>query len=779
VTEPTIDQALKKGIEAYKSGEVQEADRLYTTIIKAHPKHPDANHNMGVLAVGLGKVQEALPFFKTALEANPAKAQFWLSYIDALIKHNKLAEAKTVFDQAKSKGAKGEGFDELGQRLQEAAQEPPKSSKIVSEPQLKQQNILDSLKLDQAIKLAKKKAKEGALQEARRVYQDILVKFPKNKRASDGIKALAGSPIGIAPKAQDPPQAQLQSLINLHSQGQIQQALKQSEILAHQYPRSAVLLNIQGAFLKGLRQLNQSIAAYNKALTIKPDFAEAYYNMSLTLEDQGKLEEAIEAYKKAIAIKSDYADAYFNMANALREQGKLEESIVAYNKSLAIKPDNSEAQTNLGVALKDQGMLKEALKAYKKALAINPDNAKAYSNMGNALKEQGKLEEAIEAYKKTLELKSDYADVYCNIGVTLREQGKLKEAIEAYKKALTLKPDYAEAYRHLSSLTKYTHNDPQISIVDDLLQRQNLNESDRCNLHYTSAKMKEDLGDLSVAFDNFVSGGALRKKLLKYEFEQDQHLFTKIKNTLPQFKDVAVCLSDEAIVHTPIFILGMPRSGTSLVEQIVSSHTEVTGAGELHYVSQFGRELAAGTTAPTVDALLVFRERYLTKLSKRADGQAFITDKMPQNFLYIALICAAFPEAKIVHVQRNAKATCWSNFKHYFASKNLGYSYNIRDTVRYYKLYVDLMNFCNQSYRDHIYNLNYDQLTENQEPETRRLIEYLELNWEDACLAPQKNERSVKTASQQQIRQKVYQGSSQAWRKYEPFLDGVFDELEA
>ena len=439
MTELTIDQALKRGIEAYKSGEVQEADRLYTTIIKAHPKHPDANHNMGILAVGLGKVQEALPFFKTALEANPAKAQFWLSYIDALIKQNKLAEAKTVFDQAKSKGAKGEGFDELEQRLQEAAQEPPKSSKIVSEPQPKQQNILDSLKLDQAIKLAKKKAKEGALQEARRVYQDILAKFPKNKRASDGIKALAGSPVGIATKVQDPPQVQLQSLINLYSQGQIHQALKQSEILAHQYPRSAVLFNIQGAFLKGLRQLNQSIAAYNKALTIKPDFAEAYYNMSLTLEDQGKLEEAIQAYKKAIAIKSDYADAYFNMANVLREQGKLEESIVAYNKSLAIKPDNVAAQTNLGVAFKEQGMLEEALEAYKKALAIKPDNYKALEN-SQSLAVQ--LLPIIGSYGYDF----DNNEIQVNSEVVLGPKYQIHNAIKSY-----LEADFNNADLHIKN----------------------------------------------------------------------------------------------------------------------------------------------------------------------------------------------------------------------------------------------------------------------------------------------------------------------------------------
>jgi len=161
-----------------------------------------------------------------------------------------------------------------------------------------------------------------------------------------------------------------------------------------------------------------------------------------------------------------------------------------------------------------------------------------------------------------------------------------------------------------------------------------------------------------------------------------------------------------------------------------------------------------------------------------ADGQAFITDKMPQNFRFIALICAAFPEAKIVHVQRSAQATCWSNFKHYFVSKGLGYSYNLRDTVKYYSLYTDLMRFWHKTYGSRIYNLDYDKLTENQEQETRCLIEHLGLYWDEACLAPQNNKRYVRTASQQQVRKKVYKGSSQAWRKYEPFLDGVFDELE-
>ena len=773
-----VEELFQQGVELHKSGKVEVACQLYTAVLKAHPEHPTANHNMGVLAVNVGKVQEALPFFEAALEANADTAQFWLSYIDALINVERIADAQAVFDQAKKNGAQGDGFDQLEQRLNVPGQEPLESSVTASKAHQDQPNILSTLRLDQALRLAKRKSNEGSAEEAKRIYQDILMKFPKNKRAIDGLKGLSGRPVGKASKVQEPPQDQQQSIINLYSQGQLQQALEQAEVLMQQFPNSSFLYNICGAVYKELGQLDASVEAYNKAIVIAPHDAEVYSNMGNALKEQGKLEEAIEAYNKALAIKPDYAEACYNMGNALQDQGKLEEAIGAYNKALAIKPDNAEAYGNMGATLQDQGKLKEAIEAYKKALAIEPDNAEVYSNMGNVLQEQGKLKEAIEAYNKALAIKPNFAEAYNNMGNALQDQGKLEEALEAYNKALTIKPDYAEAHRHLSTLTKYTSDGGQISVVDDLLQRPNLDYSDRSNLHYTYAKIKEDLGDLSAAFGSYVAGGALRKKLLAYEFAQDQNLFSKIKNTAAQFKDISLNVTGEPIRHTPIFILGMPRSGTTLVEQIVSSHSEITGAGELAYVSQFGGRLAAGLTAPTLEAVSVFRERYLAELAKRADGQVFITDKMPQNFRYIALICAAFPEAKIVHVKRNAEATCWSNFKHFFVSKDLGYSYNLADTVRYYGLYNELMHFWYQSYSDRIYNLNYDKLTEDQEPQTLRLIEYLELNWEDACLAPQNNKRSVKTSSQQQVRQKVYKGSSQAWCKYEPFLNGVFDGLK-
>ena len=237
----------------------------------------------------------------------------------------------------------------------------------------------------------------------------------------------------------------------------------------------------------------------------------------------------------------------------------------------------------------------------------------------------------------------------------------------------------------------------------------------------------------------------------------------------------------------------MPRSGTTLVEQIISSHSKVTGAGELNYVQEFGATIAIGESNIDSDTLLDFRKKYLKKIKELSKGSALITDKMPLNFRFIGLILSAFPEAKIVHVKRNPAATCWGNYTKHYGVKNVGYkilpnkkftgliangfSYNFDDLVNYYKLYQDLMRFWEEHYNDQIYNLDYEKLTEDQENETKKLIKYLGLDWEESCLSPQDNIRSVHSSSSVQVRQKVYQGSSDKWKKFKPFLNGMLDHL--
>ena len=222
----------------------------------------------------------------------------------------------------------------------------------------------------------------------------------------------------------------------------------------------------------------------------------------------------------------------------------------------------------------------------------------------------------------------------------------------------------------------------------------------------------------------------------------------------------------------------MPRSGTTLVEQIISSHSKVTGLGELPFVSKFGFSIVRDLSKYSKDTISKFRDNYLEKLRRQANGNLIICDKMPQNFLYIDLIVASFPEAKILHVKRNPAAVCWANYKQWFRSKDLGYSYSINDIVEYHRLYEELMQFWKTLFKDRIYEIDYEVLTTNHEVEIKKLITYLELNWEEGCLSPEKNKRSVSTASNIQIRNKIFKGSSEKWKKYKPFLNGVLDNLD-
>ena len=726
--EEIIQEALNKGVEMHVAGEFDLASKLYESVIKLQRNHADANHNMGLLKLDMGNDLEALPYLQTALQADTSIAQFWLSYIRALIKLDKTTEATRVLDLAKESGLEGEEFAKLNQLVNTGTDSAPISEPETDVPSQSEPNILDSLKLNQALRLAEKVAKEGDAEEAKGIYQNILAKFPKNKKAQQGLANLNKPKQPTA--TQGPPQDTINQLLNLYNQGQLEVVVEQAKALTLQYPDAFVVWNILGAAHKGLGNNISASEAFNRVIELHPNYPDGFNNLGATLKDQGKLDEAIACYKKALSLKPEYAEAYYNMGVVLHDQGKLDEAIACYNKALSLKPEYAEA----------------------------------YNNMGNALKDQGKL--SARSYQKALSLRKRLQHGCC-----LQDQ-KLDEAI------LSLKPDYAEAHRNLSILVKYQPDDAQITLVREMMQRSDLKDDDRCHLHYTLAKMSEDVGDLDIAYDHYVAGGKLRKKLLSYDFKQDELIFDQTKNTAPKYKGFSLDTPIETTTNTPVFILGMPRSGTTLVEQIISSHSQVHGAGELPFLDRFGGALSLGNQIISSENVLQMRNAYLHELEKVSSGCQFVTDKMPDNFLRIGLILKALPEAKVIHVKRDPAATCWSNFKHCFTSTSLGYSYDLKDTVNYFKDLSDLMEFWDQQYSDQIYHLDYDKLTLEQEPETRKLIQHLGLDWEDNCLSPQENKRSVKTASQQQVRQKIYTGSSQAWRKYKPFLDGIFDQLE-
>mgnify|MGYP001329318353 CR=1 FL=1 len=482
--ELTRDQALQKAVEAHKAGKIQEADRLYKSILKAQPKHPDANHNMGVLAVGVGKVEEALPFFKTALEANPNTAQFWLSYIDALIKLGQRTDAKAMFDQAKNNGAKGGGFDKLEQKLNVANTENTQDNATTETLETNQSSTLDA-----AVQLRE----AGKFNQAIDLLKDEIDRFPEDA----DMLALLSHCYLLADQVEEaklyldrakkiaPDNASVgwnTARLTLKEKKPLE-ALNVARDTSQRFPDDVEGMGVLGACLRANGKADESLKVLNKAIELNPDYAEALINRGLIRLSQENKPEALADLELAYRLKphikqiwdlvvglkveaQEYSDAILFLNNMIEIDPEDEKrlatlalcyqhlkdfdaAIEAYNKALAIKPNYAEAYNNMGIALGGKGDLEAAIDSYQQALEIKPDYAEAYSNMGIALNDKGDSEAAIKSYKQALKIKPDYAEAHSNMGIALNDKGDPEAAIESFKKALKIKPDYAEAYNNM------------------------------------------------------------------------------------------------------------------------------------------------------------------------------------------------------------------------------------------------------------------------------------------------------------------------------------------
>jgi Flp pilus assembly protein TadD/2-polyprenyl-3-methyl-5-hydroxy-6-metoxy-1,4-benzoquinol methylase len=408
----TIEQALQRAVEAHKAGKLQEAESLYRDILQTQPNHPDANHNLGVMAVSLNKTEAALPLFKIALEANTSQGQFWLSYVDALIKENQFDNARKILEQGKKRGLNGEKVDVL------------------------QAQLMDNLLTTNSEFLSKKPPPTTS---------QILNKISTKKEKKNNVSRNLKNPNQI----KSPPKIELNSLLEYYQKGPRDLAQNLAIILTQKYPDHSFGWKVLGALLQQTGKLQDSVIANQKVLEISPNDAEAHYNLGITLKDLGRLEDAEESYKKAVAIKPSLAEAHYNLGITLKELGRLEDAQKSYKKAIAIKPDYAEAHSNLGNILHELGRLEDAETSYKKAIAIKPDYAEVYSYLGNILKKLSRLEDARTSYKKAVEIKPDYAEAHSNLGNILKDLGRLEDAQTSYKKAIAIKPDYAEAYSNL------------------------------------------------------------------------------------------------------------------------------------------------------------------------------------------------------------------------------------------------------------------------------------------------------------------------------------------
>ena len=411
--ELTIEQALQQGVAAHKEGKLQDAERIYRAILQSQPGHPDANHNLGVIAVFVNKADAALPLFEAALEANPKVEQFWLSYIDALIKEKHFDNAKKILEKAKKQGVDGEKLIELEKRLT--------SSSLVRDSNLAlpRESLPPSLKRE---KLSKKKKQKKAARHKSKV-----------KKPSD---------------------RQLADLVALYQSGRFNDAEKLATTISHDFPKHQLAWKVLGAVLAAKGNASQALNANQSAVALAPQDASAHSNLGNTLKDLGRLEDAEGSYKEAIALSPTFAEAHINLGATLQEMGRLEEAEASLRQAIALTPDYAEAHSNLGVTLQEMGRLEEAEASLRQAIALTPDYAEAHSNLGATLQEMGRLEEAEASLRQAIALTPDCADAHNNLGITLQEVERLAEAEISYQQAITLRPDFAEAHGNLGELLK-------------------------------------------------------------------------------------------------------------------------------------------------------------------------------------------------------------------------------------------------------------------------------------------------------------------------------------
>ncbi|MGO9235569.1 MAG: tetratricopeptide repeat protein [Methylocella sp.] len=554
--------------------------------------------------------------------------------------------------------------------------------------------------------------------------------------------------------------------------------------VAHR-PDFAEAHNNLGIALTKKGKLNEAVVSFRRALTFRPDFAEAYNNLGNSLGEQGKLDEAVGSYRLALTQWPDYAEAHNNLGNALQKRGSRDEAIVCHRRAIDLKPDFAEAHSNLGRALQQQGRLNEAVACYRRAIELQPNFAEAHSNLGSVLRELGRLDEAIVYHRRTIKLKPDLAEAYYNLGSALLEQGGLHEAYSAFEKAVDLAPRRGAFYRMLANTGRIEPASRHFRLMEELSSDiSSLPETEQIELHFALGAVYGDYAQHERSFRHLMAGNRLKRSLITYDEAATLASFDRIRTVF-----TSELLADGRMAgvpsQLPIFIVGMPRSGTTLVEQILSSHPQVFGAGELSALPRLLDALRPtdGVTGfPETIAVLPMKRlellgaAYLAGLRACAPSAARIVDKLPDNFLRIGLIRLALPEARIVHIRRDPVDTCLSCFSKLFAG--VPYSYDLAELGRFYSAYERLMEHWRQILPPGVMlEVRYEDVVTDLEGQARRILAHCDVTWDDRALAFHKNRRLVRTASAPEVRRPLYGSSVGRWHVFGDLAHALYDAL--
>ena len=562
-----------------------------------------------------------------------------------------------------------------------------------------------------------------------------------------------------------------------------------------------------GHTLRGLGRLEDAAASYSRALALKPGCAVTQHNMGNTLLELERFEDAAASYSRALALKPDLAEAHSNLGNALRSLGRFDEAAASYRRALALKPDFAGAHSNLSDTLRDLGRIGEAFASARRAIELEPELAGAHNSSGNAAMDLGKLEEAADSYRRALALRPGFTAAYVNLGLVLRQlglteeaeascraaldtnphaasavvllaelcadRGRFAEAEEFFKQASAIDPKSPEAWAGIAHLRKMTVSDAAWAAQAQRMAEQGLPPRAEVHLRFAIGKYFDDVREFEAAFANFRRAHELKKR---YGERYDRQRMTRGVDRAIHSYDREWARRPRVDANPsarPVFVVGMPRSGTSLAEQILASHPAVFGAGELPFwnsAAEAYARSAAPSGEPSGDTHLTPAADYLQLLEKLSADAPRVVDKMPTNFLSLGLIHEMLPNARIIHMRRNPIDTCLSIYFQHFKNAH-SYADDLDDLVHYYSEYSRLMKHWRDALPgEAILDVPYESLVDDQEGWSRKMLQFIGLAWEPQCLDFHRADRSVMTASKWQVRQKINRSSVERWRNYEQFI---------
>jgi len=606
--------------------------------------------------------------------------------------------------------------------------------------------------------------------------------------------------------------------------GQLENAVASYHHVLKLNPNLAEAHSNLGIALKDLGRFEEAATSFRAALKINPNLAKVHSNLGVALKELGQVDEAVASYRRAVELDRDNAEAHYNLGNALRDLGQVVRAMASYRHALKIKSDYAEAHSNLGNALRDIGHLDGALESCSHAVEINPYIAEYYGNLGNVQYDLGQLNDAEASYRRALELKPDYAETHSNLGNVLHDLGQFDNAVAGFRRALELKPNLAKTHSNLGGILmelgekdeaeKFLNkaielapsdarplatslfyipcqqNDPRLNQLEAIYaQRKTLPLEERIRLDYAMGKAMKNIGQYDRSFTAYEEANRLRYQVRPFDEAADERfleescsLFTsELFNKFASVDESLKTVHDERV---PIFIVGMPRSGTTLIEQILSSHPAIYGAGELSILGKIVKN-AKNLLLDLQDwkgSLLSLRElgqKYLDQVWKLAPNARYITDKLPANYRHLGLIHLMFPNAKIIHSMRDPMDTCFSCYALSFRSEH-EYSNDLEMLGRHYLRYRKLMKHWHSVLPPgRILDVHYEYNVADPEHKARLMLDYAGLAWDPVCLRFYETKRVVLTPSVLQVHKPIYTSSVGRWKHFEKHLAPLLEIINS